>query len=174
VASSCFANNQHSTLTFSLCTGFNQTGSRAKLIRGFEHMCPAARKIVSLADSDVKVWVLYDMQSLPTWTRQRLVLIGDAAHPFLPCTKPPPPHQASHLPQLTNIPVLGQGGAMAIEDAVCIARLLPKTTSASEVEGRLECYEEIRYKRVEYVRDETRKNGLDEDERSSGGMLFHP
>jgi 2-polyprenyl-6-methoxyphenol hydroxylase-like FAD-dependent oxidoreductase len=60
---------------------------------------------------------------------------------------------------------------MAIEDAVCIARLLPKTTSASEVEGRLKCYEEIRYKRVEYVRDQTRKNGLDEDERSSGGMF---
>ena len=70
-----------------------------------------------------------------------------------------------------QIPVLGQGGAMAIEDAVCIARLLPKTTSASEVEGRLKCYEEIRYKRVEYVRDQTRKNGLDEDERSSGGMF---
>ena len=60
---------------------------------------------------------------------------------------------------------------MAIEDAVCIARLLPKTTSASEVEGRLKCYEEMRYKRVEYVRDQTRKNGLDEDERSSGGMF---
>lgn len=86
--------------------------------------------------------------------------------------KPTPPEQ-SHPTRLTNIPVLGQGGAMAIEDAVCIARLLPKTTSASEVEGRLKCYEEIRYKRTEYVRDETRKNGLDEDERSSSGMSPH-
>jgi hypothetical protein len=85
VAYSCFANNRHPTLTFFLRTGFNLSGSRDKLIRSFEHMCPAARKIVSLADTDVKVWVLYDMQSLPTWTRQRLVLIGDAAHPFLPC-----------------------------------------------------------------------------------------
>jgi hypothetical protein len=49
-------------------------------------MCPAARKIASLADEEVKVWMLYDMQSLPSWTRGRLVLIGDAAHPFLPCT----------------------------------------------------------------------------------------
>jgi 2-polyprenyl-6-methoxyphenol hydroxylase-like FAD-dependent oxidoreductase len=49
-------------------------------------MCPAAREIVSLADEEVKVWVLYDMQSLPSWTQGRLVLIGDAAHPFLPCT----------------------------------------------------------------------------------------
>jgi hypothetical protein len=32
--------------------------------------------------------------------------------------------------------VLGQGGAMAIEDAVCIARRLPADTPASEVEER--------------------------------------
>lgn len=63
---------------------------------------------------------------------------------------------------------------MAIEDAVCLARLLPKATTAAEAESRLKCYEDIRYKRVEYVRDETRKNGLDEDERSSGGTFcFH-
>jgi 2-polyprenyl-6-methoxyphenol hydroxylase-like FAD-dependent oxidoreductase len=61
---------------------------------------------------------------------------------------------------------------MAIEDAVCIARLLPKDISASKIGGRLECYEEIRYKRVEYVRDQTRKNGLDEDERSPGGTFY--
>jgi hypothetical protein len=57
---------------------------------------------------------------------------------------------------------------MAVEDAVCIARLLPTDTSTSLIEGRLKRFEEIRYKRVEYVREETRKNGLDEGERSSG------
>jgi salicylate hydroxylase len=66
--------------------GFNASGSRDQLVKSFEHMCPAARKIVALAPADVKVWVLYDMQALPSWTRERLVLIGDAAHPFLPCT----------------------------------------------------------------------------------------
>jgi 2-polyprenyl-6-methoxyphenol hydroxylase-like FAD-dependent oxidoreductase len=55
-------------------------------MRSFEHVCPAARKIISFADTDVKVWVLYDMQSLPCWTRERLLLVGDAAHPFLPFT----------------------------------------------------------------------------------------
>jgi 2-polyprenyl-6-methoxyphenol hydroxylase-like FAD-dependent oxidoreductase len=68
--------------------------------------------------------------------------------------------------------VLGQGGAMAIEDAVCIARLLPADTPASEVEDRVKLYEEIGYKRAEYVREQTRRNGLDEEERSSGGFTF--
>jgi salicylate hydroxylase len=155
-----------------LCAGFNLSGSRDKLMQSFEHMCPAARKIVSLADSDVKVWVLYDMQSLPTWTRERLVLIGDAAHPFLPCTILQDPSHLPYLTLLTQIStVLGQGGAMAIEDAMCIARLLPRDTPASHVEERMKLYEEIRYKRVEYVRDQTRRNGFDEDVRSSGGTF---
>lgn len=54
---------------------------------------------------------------------------------------------------------------MAIEDAICIARLLPATTPTHAVEERLKMFKEIRYKRAEYVRDETRQNGLGESER---------
>jgi hypothetical protein len=57
---------------------------------------------------------------------------------------------------------------MAIEDAVCIARLLPVDTPASKVEERMKLYEGIRYKRAGYVREQTRRNGLDEEERPSG------
>src|SRR5439155_13151632 len=41
-------------------------------------------------------WALYDREPLPTWTRGRLTLLGDAAHPMLP-----------HL---------GQGANQSIED----------------------------------------------------------
>jgi 2-polyprenyl-6-methoxyphenol hydroxylase-like FAD-dependent oxidoreductase len=61
---------------------------------------------------------------------------------------------------------------MAIEDAVSIARLLPADTTTSEVEERAKLYEEIRYKRAEYVREQTRRNGLDEEERSLGGFFI--
>ena len=61
---------------------------------------------------------------------------------------------------------------MAIEDAVCVSRLLPADTPTSEVEERIKLYEEIRYKRGEYVREQTRRNGLDEEERSSGVFTF--
>lgn len=59
---------------------------------------------------------------------------------------------------------------MAIEDGICIARLLPLTTPASAVQERLQMFEDIRYKHVEFVRDETRKNGLDESQRPSSSF----
>jgi hypothetical protein len=56
---------------------------------------------------------------------------------------------------------------MAIEDAISIAPLLPSDTTSCAVQERLQMFEGIRYKRVEYVRDETRQNGLDEGQRRS-------
>ena len=44
-------------------------------------------------EKSLKVWKLLDMEALPSWTTERLAVLGDAAHPFLP-----------HL---------GQGGAIA-------------------------------------------------------------
>jgi 2-polyprenyl-6-methoxyphenol hydroxylase-like FAD-dependent oxidoreductase len=56
---------------------------------------------------------------------------------------------------------------MAIEDGVCLARLLPLETPADAIYKRLQMFEDIRYKHVEYVRDETRHNGRDESDRPS-------
>jgi hypothetical protein len=33
----------------------------------------------------LRVWQLVDMDTLETWTNKRLALLGDAAHPLLPC-----------------------------------------------------------------------------------------
>ena len=41
-------------------------------------------------------WALYDRDPIPHWTRGRVTLLGDAAHPMLP--------------------YLGQGACQAIED----------------------------------------------------------
>lgn len=54
---------------------------------------------------------------------------------------------------------------MAIEDGICLARVLLPETPADAVYKCLQTFEQLRYKRVEFVRDETRKNGLDEGER---------
>lgn len=59
---------------------------------------------------------------------------------------------------------------MAIEDAISIARLLPSSTTSQDVQERLKMFEEIRYKRAEFVRDETRNNGLGESERPSSTL----
>lgn len=41
--------------------------------------------MVEHADANMKVWELYDMATLLTWTSGHAALVGDAAHPFQLC-----------------------------------------------------------------------------------------
>lgn len=59
---------------------------------------------------------------------------------------------------------MGQGGAMAIEDAVSIANLLPRDTPVDDIPARLRLYELARRSRVEKVLEYTRMNGRDEND----------
>ncbi|KAL2810152.1 hypothetical protein BJX63DRAFT_328766 [Aspergillus granulosus] len=128
--------------------GWEATGNKGALVHAFADFCPAVREFVERAGEDLKVWQLYDMESLPQWAHGRAVVIGDAAHPFQP--------------------YLGQGGAMAIEDAVALAILLPSGTSIEDIPGRLRLYETARRPRVEEVLDYTRRNARDGDDLSGG------
>jgi salicylate hydroxylase len=51
----------------------------------FSNFTPGVRKMVEEADDKLKVWDMFDMEALPTWTKGTAALIGDAAHPFQPC-----------------------------------------------------------------------------------------
>lgn len=55
---------------------------------------------------------IYDRPPVPTWSAERVTLLGDAAHP--------------------TTPNLGQGGGMAIEDAVVLAHALVHSRSWGE------------------------------------------
>ncbi|KAJ5681336.1 uncharacterized protein N7477_001276 [Penicillium maclennaniae] len=67
---------------------------------------------------------------------------------------------------------MGQGGAMAIEDAVSIAMLLPFGTKPHDIPERLELYQSSRRPRVEMILNFTRWNGRD-DGRISRVFSFH-
>jgi len=84
-------------------------------------------------------WALYDREPLPTWTKGRLALLGDAAHPMLP-----------HL---------GQGANQSIEDGMALATILERAdrTTAS---AALLAYERLRRERVAQVQRGARENGL--------------
>jgi salicylate hydroxylase len=84
-------------------------------------------------------WGLYDRRPLASWTKARLALLGDAAHPMLP-----------HL---------GQGANQAIEDGVALAVLLEHASSA-EVPDILPKYQKLRRVRTDLVQAEARQNGL--------------
>ena len=60
-------------------------GNISKMLEIYKDFEPPVVKLLSMADEEtLKVWELLDMDSLPTWTDHKLVLIGDAAHPFTP------------------------------------------------------------------------------------------
>jgi hypothetical protein len=51
----------------------------------YEDFNPVLKALISKVDpSTLKVWQLMDMEKLETWTTGKLVLLGDAAHPFTP------------------------------------------------------------------------------------------
>ncbi len=84
-------------------------------------------------------WALYDREPLPTWTKGRLSLIGDAAHPMLP-----------HL---------GQGANQSIEDGMALATILARATPETAPAALL-AYERLRRERVAEVQRGARANGL--------------
>ncbi len=70
----------------------------------------------------------FDLPPLPCWTAGRVTLLGDAAHP---CT-----------------PNLGQGGCMALEDALVLAKCLSNERS---IESALQRYETLRRRRTRHI-----------------------
>jgi len=121
---------------------WNTGGNQDQLLRIYKVFDPALLALLSKADPDsLKVWKLLDMDVLSSWVCERLALLGDAAHPFLP-------HQ-------------GQGGGCAIEDAASLAVLLPADTPQDEITARLQLYEKIRIERANRLQEYSRVAGSD-------------
>jgi 2-polyprenyl-6-methoxyphenol hydroxylase-like FAD-dependent oxidoreductase len=76
---------------------------------------------------------------LPTWTKGRLTLLGDAAHPMLP-----------HL---------GQGANQSIEDGMALATILGQVDTSERSRRRLLAYERLRRERVAQVQLGARRTG---------------
>ncbi|GAM44015.1 hypothetical protein TCE0_060r19297 [Talaromyces pinophilus] len=82
-------------------TSWTTHGDIPKMKETFADFPEWARGPLScVADGEVGLWQLRDIDPLPTWTRGRVVLVGDAAHAMLPTQ--------------------GQGASQAIEDAEAV------------------------------------------------------
>ena len=101
-------------------------GDPAALAREFAGWDPMVEAILAQAKTTFR-WGLYDREPLATWTRGRLTLLGDAAHPMLP-----------HA---------GQGANQAIEDGVALATVLSRADRASAPRALL-IYEALRRERT--------------------------
>lgn len=66
-------------------TGYDQRASKKQLIGHFKSWSePVLRLLDTAPDDGVMLWDLLDMELLPNLIKGKALLIGDAAHPFLP------------------------------------------------------------------------------------------
>jgi salicylate hydroxylase len=80
--------------------GWDSYGDPTELHERFAKTCEPVRTLLNKIES-WRMWVLCDRPPIKTWSRGRITLLGDAAHPMLQ--------------------YLAQGAGMSIEDAVCLA-----------------------------------------------------
>ncbi len=109
-------------------------GSREDLLAAYVDMHRDLRTLLDQVEHCFK-WGLFDRDPLRTWSAQRVTLLGDAAHPMLP--------------------TLGQGAAMAIEDAYVLARAL--SCSPEDITAALRAYEAARVPRTTQVQLASRR-----------------
>ena len=117
---------------------WSAAGDPDVLRREFEGWDPRIASVLKQVDKTFR-WALYDREPLPTWTKGRLTLLGDAAHPMLP-----------HL---------GQGANQSIEDGMALATILAQVDNAA-VPAALLAYERLRRERVAQVQLGARQHGL--------------
>lgn len=103
-------------------------------LAGYPEPIPAI--LDGLDPADVIVSELADLPSLPTWSRDGVVLAGDAAHAMLPFA--------------------GQGAAQAIEDGLALADSI---ATHEDNERAFEAYEAERKPRADRVRGESHRLG---------------
>jgi salicylate hydroxylase len=104
--------------------GWDSHGDPDELHARFKDTCKEVRSVLAKIDS-WRMWVLCDREPIKEWSRGRVTLLGDAAHPMLQ--------------------YLAQGAGMAIEDAVVLAE---KLATAGDVPSALIAYQEARYFRT--------------------------
>jgi salicylate hydroxylase len=112
-------------------------GDPTALAREFAGWDPLIEAIIAQVRTTFR-WGLFDREPLSTWTRGRLTLLGDAAHPMLP-----------HA---------GQGANQAIEDALALAIVLSRANRESAPRA-LGIYEQLRRKHTADVQRMSRFNG---------------
>jgi 2-polyprenyl-6-methoxyphenol hydroxylase-like FAD-dependent oxidoreductase len=106
---------------------------RADLDRTYKDSHPSMRALIGMMDLERR-WVISDRDPIRHWSKGRVTLLGDAAHPTLQS--------------------LAQGACMAIEDAVCLAEAIGQ--SGGDFEQAFRRYENARYLRTARVQYESR------------------
>ncbi len=117
-------------------TGWANPGERDELISNLKSLTSQITSLIKEVESWL-TWALFDRPPSKYFTRDRVALVGDAAHPMLP--------------------FLAQGGAMGIEDAEAIVSAINECNEDFVIAFRL--YENRRKTRVARMQRSARQNG---------------
>lgn len=109
-------------------------GDRAEVLALFADWHPQVRGLIAGTESVFK-WALFDRPPLETWTRGRVSLLGDAAHPMLP--------------------YMAQGASQSIEDAFVLARCL--AAQRDDPQSGLQAYAASRRERTAAIQAASRE-----------------
>ena len=104
--------------------GWDTYGDPSELTRFFAHAHPQVKAMLAKINA-WKMWVLCDREPVSNWSRGRVTLLGDAAHPMLQ--------------------YLAQGAAMAMEDAYVLAN---EVAATRDLETAFVNYQKQRYLRT--------------------------
>ena len=119
----------HSQASWEFCT-------REEVADAFEGFHPEVRKVIDTAPQITK-WPILDIEPIDTWSKDRLVLLGDACHAMMP--------------------YMASGAAMAIEDAAVLTRCLIK---ADDYPDAFSLYQMTRMPRVNKVQRISAENSF--------------
>jgi len=108
-------------------------GDREEVLRLFAGWHPQVRALIAETEQVFK-WALFDRPPLDTWTRGRVALLGDAAHPMLP--------------------YMAQGASQSIEDAFVLAGCL--AADQDHPQRAIEAYAARRRERTAAVQNASR------------------
>ncbi|PYH46053.1 salicylate hydroxylase [Aspergillus saccharolyticus JOP 1030-1] len=125
--------------------GWNIEASPAQLLATFPRLDARMRLLMRHAE-DIKMWRLYKHEPYPYWTRGKVCLLGDAAHPMMPDQS--------------------QGSCMAFEDAGALGLIFHRAFAEeySVAEG-LRLYERLRKPRATRVQEASFRAREDLNER---------
>lgn len=124
-----FTTSQNEKADWMTRESWSTKGDLADLRAAFADFHSDVQAVLAAAP-EVHKWGIYERDPLPNWSKGRVTLIGDACHPMTP--------------------YMASGAAMALEDAVVLARCLAEDDLES-IETALCTYEAIRKPRASAV-----------------------
>jgi len=114
---------------------WTEKGSRTEALADFTGWHPTITHMIESADTLYR-WALFDRPPLPRWSKNRVTIMGDAAHPMLP--------------------FMAQGAAMVIEDSWAVGAKLSQ--GGSDIVSAMNAYEALRKPRTNHIQAASRAN----------------